>query len=158
MSTIPVTIKGIQYLIPSPSAEAWGEDTTNLLIAIVDSLNSAASAGDIADNTEVIILNNQTTPIAVTNLVFDSAVTKSASIDYYVYRVIDSTEYAEVGQLRVVYKDISNTWVLDRTHGGDDAGVLFDINSLGQVTYTSSNLGAGVYSGVTKYRARSILP
>jgi hypothetical protein len=158
MSAIPVTIKGVSYLIPTPNDEVWGEDTTNLLIAIVDSLNSAASAGDIADNTEVIVLNNQTTPISVTNLVFDNAVTKSAAIDYYVYRVIDSTEYAEVGQLRVVYKDIANSWVLDRTYGGEDAGITFDITSVGQVTYTSTDLGAGVYSGVMKYRARSILP
>lgn len=158
MAFVPVTIKGIEYLVPTPSDEAWGQSTTDLLLAMVDALNASASAGDIADNTEVIILNNQTTPQNVTNLVFDNAVTKSASIDYYIYRVAGSTELGEVGTIRLIYKDVANSWALDRTQGGDNCGVEFDVDSSGQVTYTSSSLSGSPYSGVMKYRARSILP
>lgn len=155
---INVTIKGVQYSVPLPNEQEWGQPTTDLLIAMIDAINTATNSGDIPDTTQVIILNNQTTPTNVTNLIFDSAENKSAFVDYSIYRTKGSVELIEAGTIRVSYKAGSNTWVMDRTYGNDDSGVELDVTSAGQVVYTSSNItDPGTYSGILRFRARAIL-
>ncbi len=156
--SISVSIQGVTYQIAVPNEQSWGQPTTDLLIAMVDSINTATNVGDIPDTTQVIILNNQTSPGNVTNLVFDSSDNKAAFVDYTIYRVKGSLELMEEGTIRVSYKPEAGVWTMDRTYGNDDSGVALDIDTSGQVTYTSSNItDPGTYSGIMRYRARALI-
>ena len=88
----------------------------------------------------------------VTGLSFNSTV-RSALIHYTIYRYYTSPsniELASVGELRVVSKNHPQSWQLDDTYAGDNVGVVFSINSSGQVLYTSTLLGTpGASFGMT---------
>jgi len=81
----------------------------------------------------------------VTGLNFNTTV-RSAFINYTIYRQYASpvTELASVGELRLVSKNSPQSWQLDDTYAGDNVGVIFSINSSGQVLYTSTFIGAPI--------------
>jgi hypothetical protein len=157
--SVSLTVQGVTYNLPENNDETWGVDTTNWMIAMTEALATVTITGDLAppSGSAFAVQNNTSSATNITDLVFDSSETRAATIEYSVYRVKGSTELAEVGTLRIVYKTNASTWFIDRTYTGDDAGCVFTITSGGQVQYTSSNIAtAGAYSGIMKWRARSL--
>lgn len=155
--SVSLTIQGVTYTYPSNDSVDWGVEATNWAIGVTDALAIAVQQGDIGSSTQVIILETATNQ-NVTNLVFDSGITRGSTIDYFIVRTKGSNEYVEYGTLRVIYKTQTNTWIIEKQRMGDESNVSFDINSNGQVLYTSTPVaGTGVYSGVMRFRARSIL-
>ena len=154
---VPLVVNGVTYQYPVNDDISWGISATNWAIAVTDTLAIAVQAGDIGSSTQVTILESVTDQ-AVTNLLFNNGVTRSGNIDYYVVRTKGSTEVDEVGSLRIIYKTQSSTWSIERQHSGEDCNISFDINTSGQVTYTTTPIaGSGVYSGVMRYRARTVI-
>jgi hypothetical protein len=84
------------------------------------------------------ITNNQSTPTAVTGAIFNGF--RSVVANYSIYRVTDTNEVAQVGQLRLTYKTNANTWTIADDFAGDDAGVTFSVDASGQLLYTSTDL------------------
>lgn len=106
------------------------------------------SSGDI-NETSFSIANNQSSPANVTGLVFSSSI-KMASVIYSVVVNASSNLY-EAGEMLLV--NIGNTsWQIAINSVGNSSGVVFSINSSGQVQYTSSNY-AGFTSGTIAFRA-----
>lgn len=108
----------------------------------------------ISSQVSFTIANNQASAANITGLSFNPAVYRSAKIEYSIYRQTDTalTGVAQVGQLRLVYNSQQTSWLLSDDYAGQSSGVEFSITALGQVQYTSSDLGAGTnYVGSLKY-------
>ena len=108
----------------------------------------------ISNQVSFTIANNQSSVANITGLSFNPAVYRSAKIEYAIYRQTDTalTGVAQIGQLRLVYNSQQASWLLSDDYAGQSSGVEFSITALGQVQYTSSDLGAGTnYVGSLKY-------
>jgi hypothetical protein len=101
----------------------------------------------VADQT---ITNNQSTPDPITGLSFDGAIYRAVVLRYAIYRVTDTNEVAQTGQLRLTYKTNAMSWSISDDFGGDDAGVTFSIDATGQILYTSTDLTGTGYSSSLK--------
>lgn len=117
--------------------------------SIVD-LAGAGSPGDIAE-TSFSIANNQASPANVTGLAFSNAVVRGFEVLATVE--IDATaDLYETFALYGIQKGAS--WDMSQESVGDDSGIVFSINSSGQIQYISQNY-AGFVSGAIKFRART---
>jgi hypothetical protein len=114
-----------------PDYENGNRITAGWFSYIVGILQSVFSAGYIAE-TSFSGLASQTDE-DVTGLVFDSTDVESAKV---IYTIKTATKF-EMGELNLIY-DGSNWAAYVGALGGDDSGVLLDVNnSTGQVIYTS---------------------
>ena len=138
----------------------WGEDQQDLIQALIDAVNSYFGPGDIFP-TSVLINNNQTTMIPVPYLYFDPAIVRFAEINYTCIRVGTTTVY-EVGKIFALNDPTvtsGNPWSLNiQNVGQNNAGITFDINSSGQVTYTTNDM-TGYENSQSKmvFSARAII-
>jgi predicted acyltransferase (DUF342 family) len=98
--------------------------------------------------------NNQAAPANIVGMIFDPVTTRSVNINYSIYRYHTGPliELAAVGTLRLIYKDIANSWSIDDTYAGDNVGIIFTIDPSGQVKYSSSNLPGTLQTSVIKYK------
>ena len=96
------------------------------------------------------IANNQTTALAINGLFLDNTKYIGLIITAQINISTSSNEYAEHGEIKVIYKPISNTFSLSFSSSFDDAGVVFSVDSLGQIKYTSGNVPGSSYSGVMR--------
>ncbi len=153
--SVQLTVQGVTFDYPVPESQNWGEDATAWAVAVTEALSSTVVPGDIGPIVSVTIQNTGTT-LNVTDLVIDSGINRAALVDYYIYRVRDATEVAEVGTMRLVYKTNAGTWELDRTFAGD-ADTNLSITSGGQVQYNATVIaGAGTHVGNMRYRVRAL--
>lgn len=106
--------------------------------------------GDVQINFN--ILQSQPTPLNLTGLIFDKALTKAVRMLVDIFRRSDSSDVKETGQLWLTLNPETNTWedpVFQSFFG--DAGVVFSIDgTTGQVKYTSPNLAGAAYSGILR--------
>lgn len=150
MSDLQVGTEIFNY--PDPGTEpGWGDDATGWAKAVTELLASIAGPGTI-NETQSNIDNNIAVATDIAGMVFNSSQTKSAIVLYRIQRDTDSiSPLTEMGQLNIVLDD--GTWKLTRMIiVGNDAGVLLDIDSTGQVQYTSSNLAGTNYTGSIKFK------
>lgn len=153
--SIPLTIGNQTFDYPeSGDAPNWGEEATAWAEAVSDLLATLQGPNDIALTTATIA-NNTSSPTNINGLAFNNAAVRSATIDYAIYRVTNTTELAEAGTLHIVYKNGANAWNVVRSHN-DEGGVDFTVLASGQVQYTSTNVSGTGYSGTIKFRARTI--
>lgn len=118
---------------------------------------SDVGAGALGEQSTDLV-NNQTSPADVTNLVFDATATMCAVITYIIYRNTTgagATELAESGQILAVYKLVADTWEMTRTSNGD-ASVGLTITNAGQVQYTTSNITGTPDQSYIRFRASTI--
>lgn len=122
-------------------------------------LNPAASATPIyiedSSTATTTIANNTVSPTAVTGLVFNGAAYRGVNVDYTIYRSTSTTEVAESGTIRAVYKTTAGTWEMDVTAVGS-TGTSLTINNSGQVLYTSTSLGGTGYIGTMNWNIGTI--
>lgn len=151
-----VTINGTTYQIPSQGdSPPWGDELSDLLLALVNVANNSTGTGDIL-TTSFNIANNQSAAANVTGLSFDTGTVRSAIIQYSLYRTSNVSESSEGGFIYVTYKSTAGTWELAQSYAGT-SGVTFTITNGGQVQYTSSDIGATAYSGKMKFQAKAFL-
>ncbi len=151
--SVNLTIKGVTYRYPASNDEQWGTDATNWAIAVTDALGAVSVEGDIAppSSAQASILNNQSSAVNVTDLVFDNSVVRAAIVHYYIYRKHDATEIMEAGTLTLRY--VNSAWTFSQEFQGDDTGVVLSITAGGQFQYISDDRVGSPYVGVMKYRA-----
>lgn len=104
------------------------------------------------------ILNNQSSAVDVTGLIFDSSEYTSAIITGELRRKTDSGELIAMMELKVSYNEDTDDWTLQGSGEGDHVdgepcGVVFSITSSGQVQYTSHSLAGSNYSGSLKTKS-----
>jgi len=149
-------INNTTFHYPDPGNEpGWGADATDWASAVTDVLNSLIPAGTINETQSTIDLN--ATNKAVTALVFNQALSKAATVTYRIERTTSSTNLFEKGTLEIMYDPSQvSPWLLSRViDAGSDALVNIDIDSTGQVKYTSQSIPGTGYNGFMRFKTAS---
>lgn len=115
--------------------------------AVIEELDARFPDGDIYV-TSFALANNQVAAANITGLLFDSSV-RSFESQISVFIDADTNLYEEFS---IKALNIDTDWVMSVTSLGDDSNIILDIDSSGQVTYTSSSY-TGFVSGTMKFRA-----
>lgn len=150
-----LTINGVTFNYPSPGENPdWGEAATDWAEAVTDALSGITVVGDISP-TLVSIDNNIAVAQDVSGLSFDSAIIRSAIVEYFVFRSTSTTEQLESGSIVLIYSTDDNEWRLSQMHNGESL-VVFTITPSGQMQYTSNNMSGASYSGRMRFRARAL--
>jgi len=101
--------------------------------------------------TSFSIANNQAIAANVTGLAFANADIRAAFVKYSIF--IDATsDLYEAGELELIQR--GSDWMLSQETTGDNSLVVFDVDTNGQVTYTSSNY-SGFVSGTMKFETQT---
>jgi hypothetical protein len=122
----------------------------------------ASSAIFIEDNGSLVTINNnQTSPLGIAGLSFNSSVHRAFNVEYWVRRIQEiapSTyvEWVESGELRGVYNETNNTWYMNNYGIVGNAQISFTIDSSGLVRYTTSDLGTQTL-GAMYYEFKTLL-
>lgn len=112
---------------------------------------AVGSAGDIQE-TSFSAANNQVSAANVTGLLFPNATVRS--FEAHVSVIIDATaDLYEKFRLEGIQKGAS--WDMFVVSVGDDSGIVFTIDSSGQVQYTSAS-SAGFVANTMKFRALTL--
>lgn len=157
---ITLVINGTAYQYPVAGEDpGWGVDGTEWAEAVTEALNTLLAPGDILD-TSFTIANNIGVATDINGLVFDPGTIRAANVDYSVYRTstANPSGHAEVGTLFLIYDDSASSgqkWQLSQRSGGY-SGVTFSITDAGQVQYTSTDINSTNYSGVIRFRAKTL--
>ena len=133
----------------------WGADATGWAVEVTDVLQTLAGTNDITE-TIFTLTNNTSSPSNITALSFNPSTVRSATVEYSIYILTSSTERAEAGTLKLVYKNggpIGAKWSIGNVFFGDDCGIVFSVTDAGQVQYTSTNIAGTGYSGVIHFTA-----
>lgn len=128
----------------------WGEEATAWAEAVTEALTSVQGPNDILI-TSATILNDQSTPVDVSGLQFDTSDVLSVEVDYLIQRQGTSTD-TENGKIFANYN--GTAWKIQQD-GVGDVGVIFSITAAGQVQYTSTDFAGHTASSV-RFRARTI--
>lgn len=159
--SIPVVINNKTFNYPTDGNDpSWGSEATDAFVEVANVLNTILAPGDILSTT-FDINDNVTVPLQIQGLAFDSSLNRSAIIQYSIYRTCTDSPSgnAESGTISIIYDNlapVNQKWKMTQNKNGE-AGVILTISDLGQFSYTSSNLdlGAGGYSGIMKFSAKS---
>jgi len=153
-----LTINGNSYQYPNAGSEpGYGQEASDWAQAVTDQLNSISGEGSINETLSTIDLavSNK----AVAGLAFNAAILEGADVSYRMTRHTDSQELAEKGTLHIVYNaGTVEKWYISREiTAGTDCQVRFDIDTTGQVTYTSEAIAGTNYTGSIKFKTSTIL-
>lgn len=152
---IPVIISGTEYQLPvQGDSPPWGDNLDSIIQAMIASLATLNGTGDIL-NTSFTLVNNQTSPVNVVGLSFDTSTIRSAEVSYSIYRSSNTpNEFSECGTLLLTYKSTAGTWEIAQIDVGS-SGVIFTITNAGQIQYTTTDIGNGSYVGKLVFRAKA---
>lgn len=156
-----VNVNGKVFNIPDPGKEPnWARDLRNWILEVSAVLESFFGLGTITE-TQSIIENNISVAKNVAGMTFNPALTKSATVEYRLYRKTASTsELSEKGVMTVYYSEVDplNKWRLTREiTSGNATLVYFDIDNNGQIKYTSSNISGSNYDGYVRFKTSTIM-
>jgi hypothetical protein len=158
---IPLTILGTTYQYPESGENPnWAQGPTEWAVAVTNVINSFVGAGDILE-TSFAIANNVVTLTNINGLALDPGTVRASNVDYSVYRTSTSNPSgnAEEGTLFLIYDDSAASgakWLLSQRKDGE-AGIVFSITDAGQIQFTTTDIGSAGYSGIIKFRAKSLL-
>lgn len=156
-----VNVNGKVFNVPDTGREPnWSSDLVKWIREVSTVLESFFGLGTITE-TQSILENNISVAKNVAGLTFNPTLTKTATIEYRIYRKTDSSsELSEKGVMTVFYSEVDplNKWRLVRelTSGGP-ALIYFDIDNAGQIKYTSSNLTGSNYDGYVRFKTANIM-
>lgn len=157
---IPLTIRNKTFNYPEQGEDpVWGEESTGWAEEVTEVISDIISPGDILQ-TSFSIANNQSSPADITGFLMDTGIVRSAIIDYSIYRISSGITYgnAENGIIFAVYDNSAPSnqkWSISIETNGN-SGVILSINDSGQFSYTSTDIGSLGYSGLMKFKSRSI--
>jgi hypothetical protein len=137
-----ITIGSNTYNLPLAGENpGWGEELSDIIEALADASNDSVGPDDILE-TSALISNNISSATNINLFKFNTSTVRSFEAQYYIFRKNDSTTISEAGII-IGNNDDTLGWSISIQKTGE-ADVVFDIDSTGQVTYTSSDMG-GVY-------------
>jgi len=133
----------------------WGEEATAWAEAVTNALNSVQGPNDILLATATL-LNNQPTPVNVTNLSFNTSDVLSFEVDFFITRIFnDGSGEETITENGTLSANFNGTlWQTSASSVGD-VGVDLTVNASGQVQYTSNDL-TGHISSTMRYRGKTI--
>lgn len=143
-----LAVNGVTFSYPENGDDpGWGGDASGWAEQVTDVLSNLNPEGTILQ-TEITLVDNQTSYTDINTLSFDSANVRSAIVEYVSTRSDD----AEFGMLFITYD--GSDWLISRQSTNGDTGLDFDISSLGKIQYKSTSTG---FDPVVKFRAKTIL-
>lgn len=131
----------------------YGEELSDYLVAVGDTLNDLQGVNDITLTTSNIS-DSQSSFVNVEGLLFDTGAVKTFSAPYIVIRSVDGTTNVEAGTMHGAFD--GTTWSLLVNDVQQDAGVAFFITAGGQVQYKTDTLVGTNYSGLIKFKAKTL--
>lgn len=157
--SINLKIQGTTYEFPTNGADPqWGEQISAWAKAVTDTLAVLFGADDILQR-NVILLNNQVSPVFIRGFYFNPVTVRAANIQYSILRKTDSTTLVESGDILLNYNPAAaanQKWQLvQRTN--QSADTILTIADDGQVFYSSSNLVGTNYSGIITFSAKTLI-
>lgn len=152
----PLTIGSETFDFPiNGQNSGWGEQVTDWAEAVTNALQTVQGPADILLTTANII-NNQSTFVNINGFSFSTATVEAFTAEYYVLRTtaIPAASKVESGHISGNYD--GTAWLISIQNTGD-AGIDFQITSGGQLQYKTDNMVGSNYSGVIKFKAKSII-
>lgn len=149
-------VNNIPFEYPTSGDEpGWGGDATDWATEVTNVLSNIVGPDDILD-TSFNIANNQTTFADITGLVFNIGSVRSAVIEYNITRTSDSNPsgLTETGEFHIVYDNVDG-WSIGSGGVIGNSGVTFQITSLGQMQYQSTDVGSTNYVGTMVFSAKA---
>lgn len=144
---IPIRLNGSQDV----DAAWWNTIRSRLIDAF---------GTQITAQTQVTILDNQSSFQDVTGLVFDKAEVVYALVRYTIQRTDGSSPRRECGTLELSLSDDESDWELSRVAVRGDALSMgadsLSVTSAGQIQYKSDSMG-GTYSGSLNFKVLDTL-
>lgn len=153
------TTRNLSVDIPNTTAESLPANDDELLVYDTSAtanrsmtrsnfLGAATPvSGDIGETS--FSMSNNASSASVTGLAFANGTVRSARVQYSIF-IDDDVDFYEEGSLMLIQKGAS--WDISREFSGDDSLVDFNVNSSGQVTYTTPSY-TNFVSGTLKFRA-----
>ena len=155
--SIPATVVGQDWLndVQEELASLIENEGIALVKGTQDQLADAINlmiqkGGKSGSQISQAILNNQASADNISGLSFDSADFKAGSFEFDIHRQTDTQDEQETGTAFVTYDPVALDWRISVQSSFDDAGIVFDISSGGQVSYTSDDLTGTSYTGTLR--------
>jgi hypothetical protein len=120
---------------------------------VVNTRNITPSLGDLIKENSFVSANSVTSASAITGFNFSNTIVRSFNSLTSVYIAKSAGgNLAAIFELKGIQKNTAGSWTLNSTFVGDNTGVVFSIDSTGQVNYTSTSIGNYV-SSIIKFKA-----
>lgn len=160
---MPITliVNNIPYSYPvNGDSPSWGQGATDWAKEVTLVLNDLLGPNDITE-TSFALQNNISSFTNVAALSFNTGAVRSAIIDYSIYRTstANPSGNAESGIINITYDNLAavgSKWSMTIGPVNGNAGVTFTILDNGQIQYKSSDINSTGYSGVMKFRAKTL--
>lgn len=159
--SVTLTVNNNPHEFPQTGdSPGWGDAVTGWAEDVTTVLDTLLGSSDIT-LTSATVLNNQSSVVNVAGLSFNTGTVRAAIIEYSIYRVSSTNPSgkAETGTISLVYDNSAgagNKWSIAHGQIVGNAGIIFSITDAGQVQYTSTDIGSTSYSGVMKFKARTL--
>lgn len=152
-----VQIGNAIYKIPVYGENKWGENTTALLEAIVNTIGSIVGPEDILTK-ESILLNNTIVPADINGLKFDTSIVQNSVVNGVIVRVFTAISLKEPTQDSFVIESTSFEGKMEYTprYQGTDAKVKIIGQDNGQFQYTAEDV-VDTESIFIKFYGRAII-
>lgn len=132
------------------------EDEDELVFYTADEIADLAE-GTFSAQVDVTLANNQSSAASVTGLTIDADDYEHAELLAIIERTTSTTTVVSFQRWFLRY--VSSSWEIEQTLGNDRSGVAHGItltvdttSGVGQVKYTSTNLGGTDYVGTGKFK------
>jgi hypothetical protein len=175
--SVQINISGTIIDFPSSAQSPnWAPALIEFAQTVAASLGGIVGPYDIAPQVVDILNDNAEHEIQTpgVSLSFPTSTVRSATIRYSVYRNNNDTQtHAESGLLVVVYNTESGDWEIQRDFTGNvtpegtygnlnpagtcTSGILFRIDSNGQMYYKAGTLNLPGYTGKLSFAAQALL-
>jgi hypothetical protein len=149
---VTLTVNNIPFDFPEQGDQApWGESVTGWAQEVTEVIETIKGPYDFIETT--ITIQNNITNANLSGISFNTGLVRSFEASGTIFRVAGtSPEIVETFILQGL--NLGSSWQISQ-EGIGDSGVLFDIDTFGQLKYTSNNL-AGQTSAFVKIRATSV--
>lgn len=150
---ITLIVNNIPFEYPTQGEQApWGEAASGWAQEVTTVLSSLKGPSDILE-TSASILNNQTDQ-PVVGMFFDPLSVRSFTVQGNILRSTSEGSFYE--QFTLTGLNIGSSFILQQ-EGMGESYVTLDIDSSGQIKYTSNLLSGTNYVGIVKFRGIGIL-
>lgn len=157
-----ITIAGTVIDFPESSQSPnWAPAIIQFAKTVEDALSVVVGSYDVGFQTLNIDAYNPGININIQNLSFSTSVVRSFEVVYSVFRTASAptTIAYETGVLRAVYNPnnpINNKWEISTEKTGDGKIKLI-VTDLGQVQFTTEQIGTINHTGTLSFKATALL-
>jgi len=154
-----ISIQGTVIDFPdSGTSPDWSEAVIAFAEAVTSALNLVVGNYNIQPQTQDISASNPGTSVNIGSLNFSTALIRSVSVSYAVYRTTNSTTAYEFGNLNAVYSPNNPTnskWEMSQSRTGNGQ-ISFYMTDTGQMQYTTTTISGTGHSGKISFSATAL--